>query len=115
MKEKFECLCKSSANQPCPNVFTEPWFYETEVFSRFLTKDDNGELIEIGRGGQGIVLMGQWCNKTAAVKFVRIKQERETKTHTHEVIAELHDQTNEMTAMRKIQGKHFVKMYGHYR
>ena len=115
VKEKFPCLCEQSTNQPCPNVLTAPWFYETGVFNRFLTKDDNGKLIEIGRGGQGVVLEGQWCNIVAAVKFVRIKQEKETKAHTHEVIADLNDQINEMTAMNKIKGKHFVKMYGHYR
>ena len=114
-KEKFPCLCEQSTRKSCPNELTESWFYETGVFNNCLSKDEKGKLIELGRGGQGIVLKGKWCNKAAAVKFVRIKQSKEAKAHTHKVINELNDQINEMTAMTKTQGKHFVKMYGHFR
>ena len=72
-------------------------------------------MVEIGRGGQGIVLEGKWCNKPAAFKFVRIRQEKETKIHTHDVIAEMNDQINEMKVMNKIQGNRFVTIYGHFR
>ena len=96
-------------------MLTEPWFYNTGVLNECLAKDKDGKLIEIGRGGQGIILKGNWCNKTSAFKFVRIKQEKEKKTHTHEVIAEMNDQVNEMKQMNRIQGERFVKLYDLYR
>ena len=94
---------------------TKPWFYVTGVLNNCLAKDVKGNLVEIGRGGQGIILEGNWCNKSAAFKFVRIKQEREMKIHTHQVIAEMNNQVNEMKAMNKIQGERFVKLYDHFR
>ena len=126
MKEGLLCLCeplslsrkrkKSDLEKgPCPNVFNEPWFYQNGVFNNCLVKNDKGLLVEIGRGGQGVVLEGKWCNKAAALKFVRIKQNKEVKFHTHEVIAEMNEQINEIKAMNKIQGARFVKIYGHFR
>ena len=96
-------------------MLTEPWFYQTGVLNECLAKDDKGNLIEIGRGGQGIILEGNWCNKISAFKFVRIKQEKEKKTHTHEVIAEMNDQINELKAMNRVKGERFVQIYDHYR
>ena len=114
-KNGFQCLCQTANNQHCQHFLTEPWFYQNGVFNSCLSKSDEGKLVEIGRGGQGIVLEGKWCNKPAAFKFVRIRQEKEAKIHTHDVIAEMNNQINEMKVMNKIQGNSFVKIYGHFR
>ena len=68
----------------------------------------------IGRGGEGIVVQGDWANEACAFKFVEIKDQKLRKL-VSDGLADMNARLREMIEMETISGKNILKLRGHYR
>ena len=68
----------------------------------------------IGRGGEGIVIQGEWGNEPCAFKFVEVRDQKHTQ-FVHDNLEDMNARLREMIEMEKISGANILKLEGHYR
>ena len=88
------------------------WEYCTGVYNK-------GQFGRVkGRGGEGIVIEGQWQNQTpAAFKFVELREQNNIQ-QTDDSLDDINERLSEMTAINHMQstsGSAILKFEGHYR
>ena len=90
-----------------PVEIKEPWYYMNGVF-----KGGFEEII--GKGGEGHVISGKWMGLNAAFKFVKIEEQKFSKTMTDRT-KDLNKRLTQLNALKTIKGSRILVQYGHYR
>ena len=85
----------------------DPWYYKTGVYD-----GKYGQVI--GKGGEGIVIRGEWNGEQAAYKFVQIKGLKFGKNYD-EVMADVNKRLKEMTEMMATPGDAILPFEAHFR
>ena len=85
----------------------EPWCYTTGVFDGKFGR-------VVGKGGEGIVIKGEWKNEPAAYKFVQIKKIRFADNY-EKSMADMSERLKEMTEMTTTPGDSILPFRAHFR
>ena len=86
---------------------TSPFHYETGVYPGQFGR-------VIGKGGEGVVIQGQWNNEAAAFKFVTIKDQKFTGL-VSDSLANMNARLREMIEMESVSGSNLINLNGHFR
>ena len=98
----------------------EPWCYTTGVYDGKFGR-------VIGKGGEGMVIQGEWNGQAAAYKFVKMKSlERHGDPGTYNMknctielyndeMADMNERLNEMTEMMATPGDAILSFEAHFR
>ena len=93
----------------------EPWYYTTGVYDGKFGR-------VIGKGGEGVVIQGEFSGRKAAYKFVKIKKSilridiNMTQEKDYEdSIEEMNEQLHEMTEMMTTSGITILPLEAHFR
>ena len=68
----------------------------------------------IGRGGEGIVVQGDWANEPCAFKFVEIKNQKLRKL-VSDGLADMNARLRQMIEVETVSGDNILKLKGHHR
>ena len=85
----------------------DPWFYTTGVY-------DGKYGRVIGKGGEGMVIQGEWNGQAAAYKFVEMKGQKYHDTRDDHV-ADMNERLKEMTEMMATLGDAILHLEAHFR
>ena len=85
----------------------DPWCYTTGVY-------DGKYGGVIGKGGQGIVVQGEWNGQPAAYKFVQKKGQKLASGYDNSV-ADMSERLKEMTEMMATPGDEILPFEAHFR
>ena len=85
----------------------DSWFYTTGVYDGKFTQ-------VIGKGGEGIVIRGEWNGQPAAYKFVEMKGQKITDTYDDNM-ADMEERLTEMTEMMATPGDAILHFEAHFR
>ena len=85
----------------------EPWYYTTGVYDGKF-----GQLV--GKGGEGIVIQGEWNGQPAAYKFVAMKGLKLNQIWGHNM-EDMEGRLKEMTEMMATSGDAILPFKAHFR
>ena len=90
-----------------PSQLQDAWYYSNGIFPGNFEK-------RIGKGGEGVVLKGQWLGKDAAFKFIEIKDYKHQEKPI-DSLKNLRKRLTEINTLKSIDGSCIIDPYGHYR